>query len=91
MTVVQNPEYGNLGGKIAFLWMVFSVFSAVYVYFLVPELKGRSLEELDYMFEARIATRDFASFDSSAILESKRREHHTTVEDIREDIEKMEA
>ncbi|KAK1925233.1 general substrate transporter [Papiliotrema laurentii] len=88
---IQNAEYGNLGGKIAFIWMGFSIISGAFVYFFLPELKGRSLEELDYMFEARIATRKFASYDSTSMLEAKRREHHTEVEDIREEPEKMEA
>lgn len=88
---VQNAGYGNLGGKIAFLWMAFSVVSGVFVYFFLPELKGRSLEELDYMFEARIGTRNFKTFDSSAILAQKRTQHHSNVEDVKEDISKMEA
>jgi len=49
----------------------------------------RSLEELDYMFEARIPTRQFAKFDSTAMLEDKRRQHQTNVEDVREEPEKM--
>lgn len=88
LTAVQNPGYGNLGGKIGFLWMAFSFISGVYVFFFVPELKGRSLEELDYMFEARISTRSFRSFDSSAMLREKRQEHHTRVEDVMEVPEK---
>lgn len=50
-----------------------------------PTFLGRSLEELDYMFEARIPTRKFASFDSSAMLEEKRRQHQTTVPDVKND------
>jgi hypothetical protein len=49
----------------------------------------RSLEELDYMFEARIPTRQFGKFDSTAMMEEKRRQHHTNVEDVREEPEKM--
>ena len=50
---------------------------------------SRSLEELDYMFEARIPTRQFGKFDSTAMMEDKRRQHHTNVEDVREEPEKM--
>jgi SP family sugar:H+ symporter-like MFS transporter len=39
---IQNPEYAGLGGKIGFLWMAFSIVSGIYVFFFVPELKGRS-------------------------------------------------
>lgn len=41
--IVQNPEYAGLGGKIGFIWMAFSIISGVYVWFFLPELKGRSL------------------------------------------------
>jgi len=41
------------------------------------------------MFEARIPVRQFAKFDATAMLEEKRRQHHTTVEDVREEPEKL--
>jgi len=53
-------------------------------------MKGRTLEELDYMFEARIATRAFGKFDSSAMLEEKRRQHHTDIADVKTEPEKMD-
>jgi hypothetical protein len=52
--------------------------SGVFVFFFLPELKGRSLEELDYMFEAGVPTRKFSSFDSSQMVEQKRHEHGVT-------------
>lgn len=89
---IQNAAYGNLGGKIGFIWMGFSIAAGVYVYFFLPELKGRTLEELDYMFEARIPTREFAKFDSSGMLADKRRAHGTAkVEDAdKQSMEKAE-
>jgi hypothetical protein len=89
--LVQNPEYAGLGGKIGFIWMAFSILSGIYVFFFLPELKGRSLEELDYMFEARIPTRQFASFDSRELLEEKKRQHHTDIADVKEETEKIEG
>jgi hypothetical protein len=37
--------------------------SAVFFYFLLPEMKGRSLEEIDEMFEKRISVRNFATYE----------------------------
>ncbi|KAJ4204166.1 hypothetical protein NW759_015003 [Fusarium solani] len=74
---IQNAEYGNLGGKIAFVWMGFSIVSGIYTYFMLPELKNRSLEELDYMFETGISTRKFKGFDAAELLAQKRLEHGT--------------
>jgi len=60
--------------------MGFSAISGVYVYFFVPELKGRSLEELDYMFEARISTRQFKHYDSTDLMAEKRIQHQSDAE-----------
>lgn len=84
---IQDAGYGNLGGKIGFLWMAWSIVSGFFVYFFVPEMKGRSLEELDYMFEARVGTSQFGKFDATGLLEEKRREHHTAVEEVRASLE----
>jgi hypothetical protein len=64
--------------------------SGVFVYFFLPELKGRSLEELDYMFEAGVATRSFRIFDTSDLVAGKRREHDTELESEKQG-DKMDA
>ncbi|ORY89777.1 general substrate transporter [Leucosporidium creatinivorum] len=68
---IQNPEYGNLGAKIGWLWAGFSFVSIIYVYVMVPELKGRTLEELDQLFEARISARQFGTHRLNAPLEGE--------------------
>ncbi|ORY25530.1 general substrate transporter [Naematelia encephala] len=64
---IQNEGYGNLQGKIAFMWAGISLCSIVFCYFFVPEFKGRSLEDLDVMFEARIPTLKFGSYDVTTL------------------------
>lgn len=34
----------------------------VFVFFVIPETKGRSLEQLDEMFAKRVSVRDFGGF-----------------------------
>ena len=34
----------------------------VFFYFYLPEMKGRTLEELDELFQNRISVRDFAQY-----------------------------
>lgn len=80
---IQDPGYGDLGGKIGFLWMAWSIVSGLFVYFFLPEMKGRSLEELDYMFEAKVKTSQFGRFDASGLLTDKRMEHRTSVAEVR--------
>ncbi|RBR04495.1 hypothetical protein FVER53590_14161 [Fusarium verticillioides] len=59
---LQDPEYGNLGGKIGFLWASFSFITVAWVFFLLPEMKGFSLEQLDYLFNKGTPTRKFKSY-----------------------------
>lgn len=45
-----NAPYAALGGKIGFIYGSINVAMAVVAYFFIPELKGRTLEEVDQMF-----------------------------------------
>ena len=47
----------------------------MFVYFCLPEVKGRSLEEIDEMFAARLPARKFRSYvcTGRAAIESKMR------------------
>lgn len=51
-----------IGGRVALIYGSFSVLSMVFVYFFVPETKGRSLEELDEMFQRKLPTRQFRKY-----------------------------
>lgn len=44
----------NLGGRIGWLFFVYCVASFVFITLFLPELKGRSLEETDELFEMRL-------------------------------------
>ena len=37
----------------------FSIIAILFVFFVVPELKGRSLEDLDELFQAGVSARKF--------------------------------
>ncbi|KAH8664736.1 general substrate transporter [Xylariales sp. PMI_506] len=62
---LQDEGYGNLGGKIGFIWGAFSVITVVWVYFVVPEMKGFSLEQLDFLYANNTATRKFKQYKFS--------------------------
>lgn len=47
----------SIGGQAAFLYASISPFAIAFTYFLIPELKGRSLEEVDEMFTSNVAAR----------------------------------
>jgi len=46
-----DQEYGNLKAKVFFIWGATCTACVLFAYFLVPETKGLSLEQVDRMFE----------------------------------------
>lgn len=64
---VQNEGYGNLGARVGFVYGGCSFLALLWVYFFLPELKGRSLEELNEMFAARVPTRRFKEYICTGI------------------------
>ncbi len=46
-----DKEQGNLGSKVFFVWGTTCTICVVFAYFLVPETKGLSLEQVDRMLE----------------------------------------
>ncbi|KAL4801801.1 general substrate transporter [Aspergillus unguis] len=49
---IQDAGYGNLGGRIGFLYGSFSFAAAVWTFLFYPETGFRSLEELDGLFHS---------------------------------------
>ncbi|KAK0619122.1 MFS transporter [Immersiella caudata] len=58
-----NPKVLNWGMKYCWLWAGANVVTLIFFYFLLPEMKGRSLEEIDEMFEKRVSVKDFATYE----------------------------
>ncbi|CAG8981420.1 hypothetical protein HYALB_00013880 [Hymenoscyphus albidus] len=57
-----NPTALNWGPRYGFIWFPSSIIAAIWVFFFLPETKGRKLEELDEMFEARLPARKFRKY-----------------------------
>ena len=69
-----NPTQWNWKAKSAFLWAGFAILSAIWVYFELPETKGRTFAELDKMFEDKVPARKFkyttpTTFDAGEMME----------------------
>lgn len=54
----------DIGANIGWIFGGFSIIATFYAYFRVPEISGRSLEELDELFERRVPARQFASAET---------------------------
>lgn len=50
------------GGKYGYIFAASNVICFIWYYFFIPETKGRSLEEIDELFEKKVATKDFKTF-----------------------------
>ncbi|KAH9228659.1 hypothetical protein K456DRAFT_1753341 [Colletotrichum gloeosporioides 23] len=67
---LMNPGYGNLGPKVGFIYGSFSLISVVWGFFYFPELKGRTLDEVDMMFRANVPARKTSSWKSEGYIEA---------------------
>ncbi|GAA5903721.1 hypothetical protein JCM5296_002129 [Sporobolomyces johnsonii] len=52
-TPAMAADMGTAGWGMFLMFCLFNLASAVFTYFFIPETKGRSLEEMDYLFGAR--------------------------------------
>ncbi|RLV90777.1 Maltose permease MAL61 [Spathaspora sp. JA1] len=69
-----NPTEWNWKAKTGFLWAGFAILSCVWVYFELPETKGRSFAELDKLFHNKVSARQFKhteveTFDAMEMME----------------------
>lgn len=54
-----NPSAWGWGAKAGFFWGSINIIATIWVFFRLPEPKGRTFEELDILFERGISARKF--------------------------------
>ncbi|PCH42436.1 general substrate transporter [Wolfiporia cocos MD-104 SS10] len=72
-----NPDEANLGGKVGFIFGGLAALGLVWAYFYIPETKNRTIDELDVMFERKVAPRQFGTYkmeDEDMIQEEVRKQ-----------------
>ena len=57
-----NPSALNWGPKYGYIWFPSCLISAAFIYLYLPEVKDRTLEEIDEMFEAKLPARKFRGY-----------------------------
>lgn len=57
-----NPASLNWGPKYGYIWFPSCFIGVAWVWFFLPETKGRTLEEIDEMFENRLPARGFRKY-----------------------------
>jgi hypothetical protein len=60
-----DPPYANLQSKVGFIYGSICFLALVWGYFFLPELKNRSLEELEELFAAKVPLRKFGKYETS--------------------------
>ena len=59
------------GPKYTYVWAVSNFLCVVFFYLFIPESKGRSLEELDEIFEAGVSARKFSEYKCKIVEDAK--------------------
>jgi Sugar (and other) transporter len=57
-----NPDQGNMRGKVGFVFGGLALIGTVGSFIYVPELKGRTFNEIDIMFFNRVKPRNMGSY-----------------------------
>ncbi|PKS08488.1 hypothetical protein jhhlp_004872 [Lomentospora prolificans] len=65
-------KYAGLNSKVGFIFGSLMAASIVFIYFCVPECKGKTLEQVDFLFQNGVALRDFGKTDAAALMEAAR-------------------
>ncbi|GMF75385.1 unnamed protein product [Aspergillus oryzae] len=79
--VFVNPYTQDaIGGSVAFIYGSLSVVAFLFTFFFVPELRQRSLEQIDEMFNEQLPTRSFASYVCNIPDEGRVEKQTETVE-----------
>ncbi|KAL4945413.1 hypothetical protein BDV06DRAFT_209519 [Aspergillus oleicola] len=66
--LVFEDEAG-LGSKVGFIFGSVAFLALVFTYFCVPECKGKTLEQVDWLFNNGVRLRDFGKTDASGMLD----------------------
>ncbi|KAL7945180.1 general substrate transporter [Trichoderma barbatum] len=61
-----NPDEANLKGKVGFVFGGLSLIATIWSWFYIPELMGRTFDEIDRMFQAKVPPRKMGSFQLSS-------------------------
>lgn len=55
------------GAKYDYIWAGGNFAAFLFVFFCIPELKGRSLEEIDQLFAEKVSVRNFPTYHCTVL------------------------
>ena len=83
-----NPASLNWGPRYGYIWFPSCLVAAVWVFFFLPETKGRTLEEIDELFEAKLPARKWSAYKTVGYNTAHPTGHKTVSHDGESDTEK---
>ncbi|KAK9424554.1 hypothetical protein SUNI508_03430 [Seiridium unicorne] len=84
-----NPNEWNWGPKAAFFWAGINAIFTTYIFFRLPETKGRTFAELDILFGNHVPVRKFAStkietlVQGTEVVQKEQADHITGIQEKR--------
>lgn len=79
-----NPAALGWNAQYGYIWFVSNVIMVVFTWFLLPETKDRTLEEIHEMFEARLPARAFKGYVCRGVEELAEKARDQVHEDAKE-------
>jgi SP family sugar:H+ symporter-like MFS transporter len=67
-----NAPYANLQAKVGFIYGSFTIVSVIVAYLMIPEMKGRSLEEIDRLFASGVSMRKFKDVETVRVEDAEK-------------------
>ncbi|KAH8175149.1 sugar transporter domain-containing protein [Sarocladium implicatum] len=63
---IYNPDAAALGMRTAFIYFGLCLLAVGLIWFVLPEMKDRSIEEIDHMFELKLPARQFRHWEGES-------------------------
>ncbi|ANB12066.1 Mal11p [Sugiyamaella lignohabitans] len=92
---IINPNEGNLGPKVGFIFFALSMINLVLLYLFLPEIAHRTFEELDELFANHVPAREFKKYITAAEVKAEQAFNQKgiadgTINEKQQDIEMVE-
>ena len=91
MPYLINAKYANLGGKVGFIYGAINFIMVVATFFFIPELKSRTLEEVDQLFASGAPLRKFSEIKTKSATEMYEEEVKQGTAEVNERVDKVEV
>lgn len=84
-----KPQYADLSSKVGFIFGGFTTLYMIWAIFFLPELKNRSLEEVDELFNANLWAWQFSKYETTSLAGrvAQHEEKETGRKEIQEEVE----